>query len=170
MNLGSVSSPGGGFPALYRLLRDVHSQIWQGGSPYLVKGVNVQAGCTRRCRGSLALFVLHFLERERMQGDPDVTASHCGCPLVGQQAVWGALGVPPAAMAGNNGDTSWAAVSPVQALSRGRRHHFPRPYLGVFLSGCSWRPRPFLQISSHRIMRKCKPKERKSCWWGRGVK
>lgn len=158
MNLGSVSSLGGGFPALYRLLRDVYSQIWQGGSPYLVKGVNVHAGRTRRCRGSLELFVLHFLERERMQGGRDVVAGRCGWSLDGPAGILGPLGVPPAAMAGNNGDTSLAAVSPVEALSRGRRHHFPRPYLGVFLSGCYWRSRPLLQISSHRIMRKYKPK------------
>lgn len=82
MNLGSVSSSGGGFPALYRLLRDVHSHIWQGGSPYLVKGVNVQARSTRRCRDSLALFVLHFLEREPMQRALTSRGAGTGGPLV----------------------------------------------------------------------------------------
>lgn len=140
MNLRSVSSPGGGFPALYRLLRDVHSHIWQGGSPYLVKAVNAQSSSTRRCRDSPALFVLHFMQREQMQGVLTSRRAGAGGPLVDKRSDWGPLGVPPAAMAGNNGDTSLAAVSPVQAVSRGRRHHFPKPYLDVFLSGCCRSP------------------------------
>lgn len=64
-----------------------------------------------------ALFVLRFLERERCSGA--VTSQRlgaCGLPA-GQWPGWGTQGTPPAAMAGNNGDTS----RPAAAQSR-RRH------------------------------------------------